>query len=122
MKKIITLSILSLLMTTAQANFFGSNDGEWKMGPNGPYWDESNWPEWTPMYWMEEFMDSWDDDDDNYYGGGYGMPGGGYGFQGMPYNGGYPMTPYGGGGGYYPYPAMPYGYAPQIPAVPTPTQ
>ncbi len=66
MKKLMliaTLFMASFLMTpvTHASDFFGGNNGEWKMGPNGPYWDESDWPEWTPMYWMEEFMDSWDD-------------------------------------------------------------
>lgn len=50
------------------------------MGPNGYYWDESNWPEWTPMYWMEEFMDNWgnnnNNNNNNFNGGGYGRPGG----------------------------------------------
>ncbi|SIN70202.1 hypothetical protein SAMN05443662_0148 [Sulfurivirga caldicuralii] len=35
-------------------------------GNDGP-WDDNDWPEWTPMYWMEEFADEFDDDDD-YYG------------------------------------------------------
>lgn len=113
MKKILAILALSLFAATAQtahADFFGSNNGEWKMGPNGPYYDESDWPEWTPMYWMEEFMDSFDDDDDQYYGGGYAssmmnnrmphMPQGGYGYP--------PAAPYG-----YPAPA-----APVVPAVP----
>jgi len=126
MKKLTIALLLALFATTAQADFFGGNDGEWKMGPYGPYWDESDWPEWTPMYWMEEFFDSWDDDDDDYYGGGYGgygMPPG-YGYPMMPYGGGYgggygyPPMPY--GGAYPAYPAAPYGY--QAPAVPPATQ
>jgi len=32
-------------------------------GGDGP-WDDNDWPEWTPMYWMEEFFD---DDDYDYY-------------------------------------------------------
>ena len=39
--------------------------GDWKMGPFGPYWDDNDWPEYTPMYWMEEFMNQLDDDDDD---------------------------------------------------------
>ncbi len=35
------------------------------MGPFGPYWDDNDWPEFTPMYWMEEFMNRLDDDDDD---------------------------------------------------------
>ena len=106
MKKLMliaTLFMASFLVTPAThaSDFFGGNNGEWKMGPNGPYYDESDWPEWTPMYWMEEFMDSWDDNNwggsnNNYggYNGGYGMPNNGYG-----------MSPYG-------YNQAPYGYAP----------
>ena len=37
--------------------------GTWKMGPFGPYWDDNSWPEFTPMYWMEEFLNQLDDDD-----------------------------------------------------------
>jgi len=108
----LTIAFSALTVTTtAQADFFGGNNGEWKMGPNGPYWDESDWPEWTPMYWMEEFFDSWDDNNwgGNNWGGNYGNPGYGYGmpygnFQ-APYNYG---NPYGGYG---------YGY-PQAPVAP----
>lgn len=82
-KLLIGLSLLAL-SASANADFFNSNSGEWKMGPYGPYWDESDWPEWTPMYWMEEFFNSDDDD----YGAFGGMP---------PYMmGAYPvMMPYG---------------------------
>ncbi len=37
--------------------------GTWKMGPFGPYWDDNSWPEFTPMYWMEEFLNRINDDD-----------------------------------------------------------
>jgi hypothetical protein len=129
MKKIILGLSIFLAATAANADFFGSNNGEWKMGPYGPYWDESDWPEWTPMYWMEEFMDEWDDDDDQYgYGGGYGMPmmggygmpqGGGYGYPApMPYGGGYGMMPPQG----YGYPAAPQApmQTPMQPPMPAP--
>ena len=69
MKKILLGLALVLATSSANASFFDSNNGEWKMGPNGPYYDESDWPEWTPMYWMEEFMDMWGDDDNNSFGG-----------------------------------------------------
>lgn len=57
--------------------------GDWKMGPFGPYWDDNSWPEFTPMYWMEEFMNRLDDDDDeiqnwmlrNQFPGSTGLPG-----------------------------------------------
>ncbi|MEB4593610.1 hypothetical protein VSS37_21755 [Candidatus Thiothrix sp. Deng01] len=96
MKKLLVGLSLLALSATASADFFGSNNGEWKMGPYGPYWDESDWPEWTPMYWMEEFTDSWDNNNDN--GGSYGMPFMGGGYPGMPSYGapmgyGAPMMP-----------------------------
>ena len=123
MKKLIIMLTLVMatfsMTTTAQANWFGGgNNGEWKMGPNGPYWDQSDWPEWTPMYWMEEFMDNWDNNDNGWSNGGnYGN----YGNYGPPYGGGYQMNPYGN---------MPYGYLPpaggytypappMIPTIPT---
>lgn len=90
MKKFLVALMLSASAVTAQASnfdFFG-NDGEWKMGPNGPYYEESDWPEWTPMYWMEEFMDVWDDDDD--YGSYGAMPP-----MAMPYGGAPMMMPQG---------------------------
>lgn len=108
MKKLLIALALATATTTASANFDffnNDNDGEWKMGPYGPYWDEGNdWPEWTPMYWMQEFMDAWDDNDNNYYGGAM-MPYGAYAQQ--------PMMPYGA----YPQPAMP---APAMPMAPMP--
>jgi len=113
MKKILLALLLATAATGAQASdwFGGGNNGEWKMGPNGPYWDESDWPEWTPMYWMEEFMDSFDDDDD-WGGNRFGF--GGYNY-GSPYGGGYGQAPYGYGAA----PMAPYGYAaPAVPAVP----
>ncbi len=105
MKKLLIALALATATTTASANFDffgGDDDGEWKMGPYGPYWEEgSDWPEWTPMYWMEEFMDSWDDDDDYNYGG---------------------MMPFGNSNnGYgYPQPPMPYGAYQQAPMMPAP--
>lgn len=87
MRKIISLAIASGLMFSASANaWWGGNWGGW-----------NPWPAWTPMYWMEEMSDIWDDD---YYGPwGYGGP---YGYH--PYG----YAPYG-YGGYAPYG---YGYAP----------
>lgn len=112
MKKLLLTLLLATAATSANANFFGGNSGEWKQGPNGPYWDESDWPEWTPMYWMEEFMDVFDDD--NGFGGSnfsmpfggsnnYGMPFGGNNFGQAPYNmPAMPQAPFG-----YSYPAVP---------------
>ena len=124
---------LMLIATVVMASFFatptvyasdwfgGGNNGEWKMGPNGAYWDESDWPEWTPMYWMEEFMDSWDNDNNfggwgnnrgNNFGGynnGYGYPNNGYTY-GNQYQAPYGYVPP--NGGYY------YPQTPAVPAVP----
>ncbi len=61
-KKMSRLFFLLLSLSAATALADG---GDWKMGPFGPYWDENEWPEFTPMYWMEEFMNRLDDDDDD---------------------------------------------------------
>ncbi len=102
MKTLFQSLMFSLFMLTsynASADFFDGDDC--------PPWeyDCNDWPEWTPMYWMEEFSDEFDDDDDYYrYGGApWGRP--------MPY--GPPPMPYGGPmggpmGGPAPYGA-PYG-------------
>lgn len=112
MKKYMVALMLSASAVTAQASgfdFFG-NDGEWKMGPNGPYYEESDWPQWTPMYWMEEFMNVWDDDDS--YGSYGAMP-----MPQMPYGGAPMMMPQGNfaAPGMMP---MPMGQMPAMPAAP----
>lgn len=106
--KALLVGLMLMFSYSAQADFFGSNDC--------PPWayDCNDWPEWTPMYWMEEMSNEFDNNNDYY---GYGAPYGGpmpygpapYGAP-MPYGGpgpyGAPM-PYGGPG---PYGApMPYG-------------
>ncbi len=95
MKKIVLSAFAASLMTAsvAQADWFGGSDDPW---------DDNDWPEWTPMYWMEEMMDEWDDDDDDkdYYRYGYG-PRYGYGSRGG--YGAYPPPP----APYYPYSAPP---------------
>jgi hypothetical protein len=94
--KALFVGLMLMFSYSANADFFGGNDC--------PPWvyDCNDWPEWTPMYWMEEMSDEFDDNNDYY---GYGGPGP-YG-GGMPY--GAPM-PYGGPA---PYGApMPYGPAP----------
>ena len=96
---------------------FGAN-ADFFSGDDCPPWvyDCNDWPEWTPMYWMEEMSNEFDDDDDYYRYGGYGAPMP-YGPPPMPY--GAPM-PYGGPapmpqGGPMPYGApMPYGQAPMM--------
>ena len=111
MKKLILGLLLLLSANAANASFFDSNDGEWKMGPNGPYWDESDWPKWTPMYWMEEMMDNFGFDDNN----NFGNFGNNFGFNGSSMN--YPQMQQ----PYYGQQPAPYPYAqPQAPALATP--
>lgn len=131
MKKLLIALSLFGLASSANADFFGGgNNGEWKMGPYGPYWEENDWPEWTPMYWMQEMSDSFNDDNND----GFSFNQGSHSWN-MPffgnngYGNGIPMMPYGSYG--YPNPMMmPYGSAPmpyyggyampnaQVPAVP----
>lgn len=117
MKKFLIALSLFGLASTASADFFGGgNNGEWKTGPYGPYWEENDWPEWTPMYWMQEMSDSFSNDNNN---NGFNF-GNRFGNGNMPffgnnsnygYGNGMPMMPYG-----YNYPnsmpMMPYGAAP----------
>lgn len=88
-----TLAILFglLISANATAGWFGSNNNAW---------DDNDWPEWTPMYWMDEMMNEFDSDDDYYgYYGPQGMPYGyaPYGYQ-APFAGphGQPQVPYAG--------------------------
>ncbi|MFZ1387517.1 MAG: hypothetical protein WBP46_13095 [Thiolinea sp.] len=113
MKKfLIALSLLGLA-GSASADFFGGNNGQWKTGPYGPYWEENDWPEWTPMYWMQEMSDSFNDDGN---GNGFNF-GNSFSNGNMPFFGnnnygnyGMPMMPYGYNN--YQMPMMPYGVAP----------
>ena len=61
MKKIFGMTLGALLLAASlSANaFWGGNN--WGGNNWGGY---NDWPEWTPMYWMEEFMNRLDDDDD----------------------------------------------------------
>ena len=108
------VSFMLMFSYNASADFWSGNDC--------PPWeyDCNDWPEWTPMYWMEEFSNEFDDDDDYYrygpYGPMMGAPYGGpmpYGPPPMPYGGPYggPMMggPMGGPMPYGPPPAPPYG-------------
>ena len=106
-KLLIGLSLLALSATASANDFFGGG-GEWKQGPYGPYYEESDWPEWTPMYWMQEMTDSFDDngDDNSNFGG---MPFMGGNNNSMPFMGGNNNMPFMGGNNY---PMMPYGGAP----------
>jgi len=93
MKKIFSITMGALLLAASlNASAFWGNNG-W--GGNG----YNDWPVFTPMYWMEEMSNSWDNN--GYYGG--------PGYSGAPYG-----APYGGGYG------VPYGgYVPEYPAYPT---
>ena len=102
-----TLAVLFGLLVSMSANagWFGNNNS-W--GNNG--YDDSDWPEWTPMYWMEEMFDNFDDDDDYYRRGPYGYAPYGYGPQGVqPFAGPYGQPP-------VPYAGIPAPVAPQAPA------
>lgn len=75
-----TLGLSALLLSSSMVDakgWFGGNKSPWGgssfFGNNNGY-DNNDWPEWTPMYWMEEFFNN---DDDNYprsYGGRYPNP------------------------------------------------
>ena len=117
--KIILLAALLAAPFSANANWFGNNggnnnffgsSGEWKMGPNGPYYDDSGWPVWTPMYWMDEMMDEFDNNDNNWGYGGYNN------YNSMPYGN---MMPYGYTAPNYGY-GVPYAYPQVAPVVPAP--
>jgi len=119
--KIILLAALFAAPFSAQANWFGGNgnnffgnNGEWKIGPNGAYWDDSGWPVWTPMYWMDEMMDSFDNN--NGWGGNNNWGNNG-GYNNMPYGN---VAPYGYAAPNYGY-AMPYAM-PAVPVVPVTPQ
>ncbi|WP_298609611.1 hypothetical protein [uncultured Thiothrix sp.] len=110
MKKLLIALSLFGLASSASADFFGSgNNGEWKMGPYGPYWEENDWPEWTPMYWMQEMSDSFNNDNTNGFNFNQGFSSWNMPFFGNNnYGNGMPMMPYG-----YPTAAMmPYGAMP----------
>jgi hypothetical protein len=105
--KVRTLAVLFGLLVSlnASASWFGSD--------SGPY-DDNDWPEFTPMYWMEEMMNEFDDDDDDYYR--YGPQGyGPYGY--APYGYGAP-APYAGPYGQppVPYAGIPAPVEPQVSA------
>ena len=123
MKKILSISTGALLLAASLSA------SAWWGGDRWGGYGYNDWPVWTPMYWMEEMSDVWDDDYyDGYYGGPWGGPyggpwGGGYG---APY-GGYYGAPYGGYGAPYGAPyggyGAPYGgYAPAYPAAPVPAE
>lgn len=64
-----TVLIISIgAMSVSSANWFGKNNGGgWGNFNNNRFngYDDNDWPEWTPMYWMEEMFDN---DNDRYRG------------------------------------------------------
>ncbi len=70
--KISILTVLFVTVSTTSANgWFGKNSnkgGGWGNSFSNNGYDDNDWPEWTPMYWMEEFLG---DDDNNYNYGRY---------------------------------------------------
>lgn len=98
---IILFSLFGVAQSTAAKDWFGSNNRFGGFGnSNG---DCNDWPDWTPMYWMEEMSGSDDNCDAAKYGGAYG----GYANPYQSY-----QTPYaygaGSAGAYNPYLANPY--------------
>ena len=121
MQKIIRAFFISLFLMisfNANSSWFGGNDC--------PPWayDCNDWPEWTPMYWMEEMSDEFDDNNwggnnwggNNWGGNNFGPFGGNNGPYGAPpmYGPGpYGAPPMFGPGGPGPYGAPPmYGPGP----------
>ena len=119
MIKIVRTFLISIFLmlsynSNVNADMFGSNDC--------PPWayDCNDWPEWTPMYWMEEMSNEFDDNDwggNNWGGGGNNWgPFGGGGNNWGPFGGGNNW----GGPGYGRPPMMPqggpgYGRPPMMP-------
>jgi hypothetical protein len=71
MKKISKLTLLlfiviSSVQTVSAKNWFGNNH-RWGGGGWGHNDDCNDWPEWTPMYWMEEMAGNDDDCFDGRY-------------------------------------------------------
>ena len=67
---IIVLLAFAVSISPANANWFGNNN-RWGSGW-GNNTDCNDWPEWTPMYWMEKMFDDKPECDDlrrTYYGG-----------------------------------------------------
>jgi len=107
-KLIILLSLLGVVQSSYAKDWFGKNNRFGGFGNNNGC---NDWPEWTPMYWMEEMSGN----NDNCYSGAY--AGRGYGGAAYPYQSPYPYSgAYGAASPYgNPYFANPYvagGYAP----------
>jgi hypothetical protein len=105
MKKWMAIAAAALTLGVAQSASAGWNDN-WG-GGNG----YNDYPVWTPMYWMDEMFNNFDD---NGYGNNtpWGWNRGGN--RGYNNNGYYPQQGYGYPQGAYPQPSYsPYGYAPQ---------
>jgi hypothetical protein len=104
MKKWMAIATAALTLGVAQSASAGWNDS-WGNG-------SSDYPTWTPMYWMDEMFNTFDNND---FGGGNSPWGWNRGNRGGYNNGYYPQQGYGypQGGYQQPYGYSPYGYAPQ---------
>lgn len=70
MKLAIKMCVMVAVMSfgTAQANWWGGNDNY-----NDGYYNDNDWPVWTPMYWAEEMSgNGWGNDWGGNNGPGYG--------------------------------------------------
>lgn len=103
-RKTVLLALLFGLFLSFNASAWWGNNGWGNNGWGNNGWGNgwNSWPEWTPMYWMEEMSDEMGGNNWGGYGGPYGYGGGPYSYGGYgPY--GYGGGPYGYGGGYGPY-------------------
>ncbi len=85
-KLIILLSLFGVVQSSYAKDLFGKSNRWGGFGSN--YGDCNDWPEWTPMYWMEEMSGN----NDNCYPGAY--AGRGFGGTAYPYQSPYPYSPY----------------------------
>ncbi len=67
-RNLMVAGLLAVSWNAQASDFFSGKDC--------PPWeyDCNDWPEWTPMYWMKEFSDSFDNNNDYWGYGPYGPP------------------------------------------------
>ncbi len=113
LKLVVLFSLLGVAQSSLAKDWFGKNN---RFGGFGNSFGNGNncndWPEWTPMYWMEEMMDNNDNCYPSYgYAGGYSninpyqspYPYGAGGYTGIsPYANPYLANPYMAQAGVYP--------------------